>query len=167
MLLGAASLSTKTVVKNIDLMLKQLGESFFAFNMQFDPDEEIVGDLEVKASGTSSLIQKDVRSQRILQLLQLAMNPALTPFANMEQLWRESVIALDLDGDGLSLDPKQAQIQAQLIGTATAASQAATAAGTNLTPDASQGLNGGGNIAAGAPPAPTSPEFSGNNQEEL
>ena len=68
MLMGAAQLSVKSVVKNIDdYLLQPLGEAFYAFNMQFDFDPEIKGDLEVKARGTESLMKNEVRSQRLLQ----------------------------------------------------------------------------------------------------
>jgi hypothetical protein len=47
MLMSAASGSIKTVIKNIDdYLLAPLGKSFFSFNMQFDFDPEIKGDLE-------------------------------------------------------------------------------------------------------------------------
>ena len=66
MLLGAASLNIKTVVKNLDdFLLKPLGEAYFQWNMQFMEGKlGIEGDLEVKAMGTNSLMQKEVRSQR-------------------------------------------------------------------------------------------------------
>ena len=55
MLMGAAALSIKTVIKNIDdYLLKPLGESLFHWNMQFNADIPIIkGDLEIKARGTS------------------------------------------------------------------------------------------------------------------
>ncbi len=63
MLLGAASLNIKTVIKNLDdFLLKPLGEAYFQWNMQFlDSRLGVEGDLEVKATGTNSLMQKEVR----------------------------------------------------------------------------------------------------------
>ena len=56
MLMGAAAGGIKTVIKNVDdYLLRPLGEGLFRFNMQFDFDPEIKGDLEVKARGTESL----------------------------------------------------------------------------------------------------------------
>ena len=78
MLMGAASGGIKTVVKNVDdYLLRPLGEGFFRFNMQFDFDPEIKGDLEVKARGTESLMANEVRSQRLMQFLQVASSPDL------------------------------------------------------------------------------------------
>ena len=75
MLMGAAALSIKTVIKNIDdYLLKPLGENFFFWNMQFSDDvPEIKGDLAIKARGTSSLMQKEVRSQRLTTFMQTCM----------------------------------------------------------------------------------------------
>ena len=52
MLLSAANLNIKTVVKNLDdFLLKPLGEAYFQWNMQFyEGDLAIEGDLEVKAT---------------------------------------------------------------------------------------------------------------------
>ena len=42
---------------------------------------KIRGDLEVHASGTESLMANEVRSQRLMQFLQVAQNPVLlAPF---------------------------------------------------------------------------------------
>ena len=67
MLLGSAGLSIKTVIKNMDdHLLKPLGESLFQWNMQFNDEQpDIVGDLEIKPKGVSSVMQKEVRSQRL------------------------------------------------------------------------------------------------------
>ena len=47
---------------------------------QFDYDEEIKGDIEVKARGTESLMRNEVRSQRLIQLMQIGSSPTLAPF---------------------------------------------------------------------------------------
>ena len=81
--------SNPAVIKNIDdYLLKPLGEGLFRFNMQFDFDPEIRGDLEVKARGTESLMANEVRSQRLMQFLQTASNPALAPFAKFNFIIR-------------------------------------------------------------------------------
>ena len=72
--MNAASGSIKTVIKNIDdYLLKPLGEGLFRFNMQFDLILKIKGDLEVKARGTESLMANEVRSQRLMQFLQVCI----------------------------------------------------------------------------------------------
>jgi hypothetical protein len=100
MLMSAANGSIRTVVKNVDdYLIGPLGKAFFAFNMQFDYDEEIKGDLEVKASGTESLMANEVRSQRLMQFLQVAQSPVLAPFAKMDYIIREIAKSMDLDNE--------------------------------------------------------------------
>jgi len=105
MLMGAAALSIKTVVKNIDdYLLKPLGDTLFAWNMQFNYDiEPVKGDLEIKARGTSSLMQKEVRSQRLMTFMQTANNPNIAPFVRWHSILREIAKSLDIDPDQLMI----------------------------------------------------------------
>lgn len=118
MLMGAASLSIKTVIKNLDHQLfKPLGEDFFHWNMQFfEGDLDIHGDLEVRATGTNSLMQKEVRSQRLTMFLQTAMNPAAAPFIKIPYIIEELAKSLDLDKDKILNSTEEARAFAQIIG---------------------------------------------------
>ena len=118
MLLSAANLNIKTVVKNLDdFLLKPLGEAYFQWNMQFyEGDLAIEGDLEVKATGTSSLMQKEVRSQRLTMFLQSVQNPAIAPFVKIPELIKELAYTLDLDPEAVINDPNEAEIYAKIIG---------------------------------------------------
>jgi len=116
MLMSAANGSIRNVVKNVDdYLLGPLGKSFFNFNMQFDFDPEIKGDLEVKARGTESLMANEVRSQRLMQFLQVASNPALAPFARMDYIVREIAKSMDLDPDKVGNNMAEAAIQAEIF----------------------------------------------------
>ena len=117
MLMGSASLGIKTVIKNIDdNLLRPLGESMFMWNMQFSEDEDdIMGDLEIKPKGTSSVMQKEVRSQRLTALLQTVTNPMLAPFVKLPTLIKELAIAQDMDPDELVNDMNEAQIFAEML----------------------------------------------------
>ena len=116
MLMSAANGSIRTVVKNVDdYLIRPLGKAFFAFNMQFDFDENIKGDLEVHASGTESLMANEVRSQRLMQFLQVAQNPVLAPFAKMDYIIREIAKSMDLDPDKVTNSIADAAIQAEIL----------------------------------------------------
>ena len=117
MLLSGANLSIKTVMKNIDdFLLKPLGEAFFQWNMQYDESNpDIVGDLEIKPNGVSSVMQKEVRSQRLTTLLQTVANPMLAPFIKIPNLMRELAIAQDIDPDSLVNNINDAQIFAEML----------------------------------------------------
>jgi len=178
MLLGAASLNIKTVVKNIDdFLLRPLGKSYYQWNMQFfEGDLAIEGDLEVNAMGTNSLMQKEVRSQRLTMFLQTAQNPAIAPFVKISKIVSELAYSLDLDPDEILNDPEEAAIMAQIIG---AQNVGQSTGGEAVAPDGQQGAmggpegasqqpqelgatgTGGGNIGTGTVPQAGESEFSG------
>ena len=178
MLLGAASLNIKTVVKNIDdFLLRPLGRSYYQWNMQFfEGDLAIEGDLEVNAMGTNSLMQKEVRSQRLTMFLQTAQNPAIAPFVKISKIVSELAYSLDLDPDEILNDPEEAAIMAQIIG---AQNVGQANGGEAVAPNGQQGAmggpqgasqqpqelgatgTGGGNIGTGTVPQAGESEFSG------
>lgn len=167
MLMNAASGSIKTVIKNIDdYLLAPLGKAFFNFNMQFDFDPEIKGDLEVNARGTESLMANEVRSQRLMQFMQIVSNPTLMPFAKMPYIIREIAKSMDLDPDKVSNNMDEAMRQAALMQPAAPAA-APTEPGAPPVPGAGgpPGVadmtgGGGGNIGVGAAPVPGEQGFS-------
>ncbi len=172
MLMGAAALNVKTVVKNIDdYLLRPLGEAMFAWNMQFNEDSpEIRGDVEIKARGTSSLMQKEVRSQRLMTFLQAASNQNLAPFVRWHTVLSEIAKALDIEPEKLINDPERAAIFAKIMGMAngTTGNQ-----GNNQQSGMDEGRenvgganpqdptgSGGGNIGTGNVPQPGETGFS-------
>jgi len=179
MLLGAASLNIKTVVKNLDdFLLKPLGKAYFQWNMQFFEGElDVRGDLEIKAMGTNSLMQKEVRSQRLTMFLQTAQNPAIAPFVKMSKLISELAYSLDLDPDEILNDPEEAAIAAKIIGmqnnvgqqteeqAQASGEQSGAMGGPDGTPAEPQDLGttgtGGGNIGTGNVPQAGESGFSG------
>jgi hypothetical protein len=176
MLMSAANGSIRTVVKNVDdYLLRPLGKAFFAFNMQFDFDEEIKGDLEVKAAGTESLMANEVRSQRLMQFLQVAQNPTLAPFAKMDYIIREIAKSMDLDPSKVTNSMQDAAIQAEILkgfNQPAPAPQAPEGASPpemgGQAPQSPQGGvqdtsgGGGGQIGTGTAPLPNEQGFSGN-----
>jgi len=164
MLMNAASGSIKTVIKNVDdYLLKPLGEGMFRFNMQFNFDKDIKGDLEVVARGTESLMANEVRSQRLMSFLQVASNPVLAPFAKFNYIIREIAKSMELDPEKVTNNMDEAAVQAELLKNF-----------QGITPDQSGqppvGANpldptgtGGGNIGTGQAPVPGEQGFSGND----
>ena len=165
MLMNAASGGIKTVIKNIDdYLLRPMGEAFFSFNMQFDYDPEAAGDLEVRARGTESLMQNEVRSQRLLQFLQVVNNPTLAPFAKMPYIIREIAKSMDLDPDLVSNNMEEAARQALVLQrmqpAMPPAGPAPEGAGGPPSPMDTSG-GGGGNMGVGQAPTPGMDGFSG------
>jgi hypothetical protein len=167
MLMGAAAQNIKAVVRNIDdYLLSPLGKALFAFNMQFNFDEEFVkGDLDVRARGTESLMRNEIRSQRLLQFMQMSQNPAMAPFVKYDYILREIAASMDLDEDKILNDPREAAIQAKMMAEIQA-----------MMPQPPQGVpapqggasgvqdptgTGAGNTGPGNAPEPGAPGFTG------
>jgi len=168
MLMNAASGSIKTVVKNIDdYLLRPLGEGLFRFNMQFNFDKNIKGDLEVVARGTESLMANEVRSQRLMSFLQTASNPALAPFAKFNYIIREIAKAMDLDPDKVTNNMDEAMVQAELLKGFQGPAQAGGAPQQGQPPAGANPLDptgaGGGTIGTGQAPVPGEQGFTGND----
>ena len=177
MLMGAAALSIKTVIKNIDdYLLRPLGEAYYHWNMQFnDEDLDIRGDIEVKASGTAALMMKEVRSQRLTTLMQVGTNPQVAPFLKWNTLLKELAISLDIAPDEMIANPEEAAMYAAIVGRQNAQGQSAGPAAPGQQPPmggpggAPPGASptdptgsGGGNIGIGSIPGPGTPGFSAN-----
>ena len=164
MLMSAANGSIRTVVKNVDdYLIRPLGKAFFAFNMQFDFDEDIKGDLEVHASGTESLMANEVRSQRLMQFLQVAQNPVLAPFAKMDYIIREIAKSMDLDPDKVTNSMGDAAIQAEILkGFQAPAPQPAGPEGQGVQSVADTTGGGGSQVGIGTAPLPEEQGFTGN-----
>ena len=177
MLMSAANGSIRNVVKNIDdYLLAPLGKAFFNFNMQFDFDQDIKGDLEVKARGTESLMANEVRSQRLMQFLQVVQNPALAPFARMDYIVREIAKSMDLDPDKVGNNMAEAAVQAEILKQFQAQNPPEPAPGAPQ-PESPQKApagaqvqdtqgSGGGTIGTGTAPTPGEQGFSGNTGEQ-
>ena len=165
MLMGAAQGSIKSVVKNIDdYLLRPLGEGLFRFNMQFDFDPEIKGDLEVKARGTESLMANEVRSQRLTQFMQIAAQPSLAPFTKFQYIIREIAKSLELDPDKVTNNMDEAAIQAEIMkGFQQEQPPAPQQAGQ---PPVDPSGAGGATIGTGGVPAPGQQGFTGNEQPQ-
>jgi hypothetical protein len=164
MLMSAAANNIKAVVKNIDdYMLGPMGRSLFAFNMQFNFSEDLLGDLEVISKGTESLMRNEIRSQRLLQFMQMAANPTMAPFVRFDYILRELATSMDLDEDKILNDPREAAIQAKFMAELQAAQpQAEQAAMMGAAPSPADPTGtGGGNIAPGSAPEPGAEGFTG------
>jgi len=180
MLLGGASLSLKTVIKNIDdYLLKPIGECYFQWNMQFNKNTpDIEGDLEIKPSGSVGVMQKEIRSQRLTALLQTVANPMLAPFIKLPNLMKELAIAQDIDPDKMVNDISEAQIYAQMLqglqnaqqppsqNNSPTGQQPPNVGSAGNVPNGTQGASGAGNdgssIGVGATPTAGEAGFTGN-----
>ena len=98
MLMGQANLSIKTVMKNIDnYWIEPIVESFYAWFMEMDEDNSIKIPLKVKATGTDSLMTKEIRLENIMKFMQVSGNPQDAIFQDRPKMMREIARLLEVD----------------------------------------------------------------------
>lgn len=170
MLMGAAAQTIKSIVRNIDdYLLAPLGRDMFAFNMQFDFDKEYTqGDLSIVPRGTESLMRNEIRSQRLLQFFQIAAaNPMTAPFVKIDYVLREIAASMDLDEEKVLNDPREAAVQAAIMGQIGGQGGPGGQGGAVGSPEAGAmdpTGTGGGVIAPGNSPTPGADGFTGGGE---
>lgn len=65
--MATITISIKDVVKNFDTFTEHIIRDMYAWNMDFNPRQDIKGDFKCKARGVSSLVMKEVRMQALAQ----------------------------------------------------------------------------------------------------
>jgi hypothetical protein len=121
----------------------------------------------------------EVRSQRLMQFMQVVSNPALAPFARMDYIVREIAKSMDLDPDKVGNNMAQAAVQAEILkqfqaqnpqaapqqqGVPSPQGQQQAPAGAQVQD--TQG-SGGGTIGTGTAPTPGEQGFSGNTGPQV
>jgi hypothetical protein len=131
--------------------------------MQFNFDKSIRGDLDVVAKGTESLMRNEVRSQRLLQFMQMTAQPTMAPFVKYDYILRELAASMELDEDKVLNDPREAAIQADMMAAVQAMMPQEPAPPGQPPQEGGQDPtgNGGGNIAPGNAPQPGAEGFTG------
>lgn len=97
MLMGAASIVLKDIISAFDEgITKPFITALYRWNMQFNKDDRIKGDYDVVATGTSSLVAKEVRAQQLDNFAASTSNQLDSPYIKREVLLRQRSEAHDL-----------------------------------------------------------------------
>ena len=105
----------------------------------------------------------EVRSQRLMQFLQVAASPTLAPFAKFPYIVREIAKSMDLDPDKVTNSFEEAALQQKLMQqNAPPAPPQPPAGGPPGVQDPTGA--GGGNIGIGQTPIPGEQGCTGNDQ---
>jgi hypothetical protein len=104
MLMTNAGKSIKQVIANIDAtVIKPAIDRLYFYNMRYGTDADLKGDINVRAKGAASLVQKEQAQVRQNQFLQIALqSPVVQQVVGMEgiaELLRQSAKTLDLNPD--------------------------------------------------------------------
>lgn len=121
-LMSNANIVLKSVIKNIDdYLTKPLVRSLYDWNMTWNSNSDIKSDMRIIARGSTTMVQKEVQSQRLLQFLSLLNNPEDQQMVKRDKLLRDVAKSLDIDPDDVlksqkELMDEQQQLQQAIAG---------------------------------------------------
>lgn len=105
MLMGAANINLKDLVKDFDdCITKPFITALYHWNMKFNKREDIKGDFDIIARGSSALIAKEIQAQRMTQAVALTDNPRFQGRVKDDDLLSEIFKSMDLDTEILRTD---------------------------------------------------------------
>jgi hypothetical protein len=100
MLMGAAQIVIKSVVKNVDdFLIKPLIRSYYNFNMEWSDDDDIKGDMKIHALGSSILIAREVQNRNMIEFLALTDNETDAGLIKRPQILRTVARNMGFDED--------------------------------------------------------------------
>lgn len=113
-LMGNANVSLKSTLKNVDdFLIIPLVQALYHWNMEWSDNDKAKGDLQIVARGSTSLIQREVRSQRLLQFLSLISNPMDIAIVKRKELLTEIAKSMDINPDEVLKTDKELELEAQ------------------------------------------------------
>lgn len=125
MLFNSANVVFRRVVKSFDDDLtKPTLTRAFDWNMQFNPDESIKGDMQVQALGTSVLLVKEMQSQNLLAVMtNWTVHPAISPFLKVREGLTRTLETMMIPPNDILFTEEEAQRNAEKAAEAAAAAQ--------------------------------------------
>ena len=127
MLMGAAGKGIRQVVMHIDAdVVKPIVERQFIYNMRYDDDESIKGDVEVVAKGSINLAVKETVNLRRIEFLNATANPIDAQIMGMEGravILREIAKGLQMPVEDVVPSREKAAYQSGIQARAMAAAQ--------------------------------------------
>lgn len=130
MAMNAANITLRRAVKYFDDDITMpIVTRFYDWNMQFNKKPEIKGDFEVKATGSSVLLVKELQSQGLLALMQYVGHPVFGPMLREDELLRLTAKSMHVNPQSVVKD------SATIAKERAEAQQAAEQAGPQVSPD--------------------------------
>lgn len=109
MLFNSANVVFRRVVKNWDddLTTPSIRRAF-DWNMQFNPNDEIKGDMQVEARGTSVLLVREIQSQQLMMIAQgWTTHPVMGPAIKVYDIMRMTLQALNINPNSVLCSPDE------------------------------------------------------------
>jgi len=115
MLMNNTNTVLRRLVKQYDDYVTRLHvHRYYDFNMLYSDKEDIKGDFQVLARGSSALLIRDIQHQALNGLMQVATNPVFAPMINPKKLFEKALRAQHLDpNDIMRTDQEIQQMEQQ------------------------------------------------------
>lgn len=108
MLMNSANVVQRRLVKQFDdFLTKPHVKRYYDFNMAYSDDEEIKGDFQIDARGSSALLVRDIQNQAYMQMLAAAANPIYSPMIDAKKLFEKALQAQHIDPRDVLLSDEQ------------------------------------------------------------
>lgn len=105
---SSMNLTQNDIVRNFDAANETFLKALYKWNMEYSKDEDIKGDMEIKAIGSSSLVTKEARTQA-MEFFNQGLSDRDQPYVKRLEMLQERVKMLDLDGDKVLHTEEEAQ----------------------------------------------------------
>lgn len=116
MLMENSNKNIKSMIINIDIeVIQPLIQRTFEYNMLYNPDPSIKGDIQIKARGASAALQRETIRMRRLEFTAQTNNPTDMQIIDLEgraELLRENARGMDMNVD--EIVPTKQQMEAKL-----------------------------------------------------
>ena len=102
MLMGAANIAIKSVIKNVDdYGIEPFITSMYDWNMRWNDRLDIKGDMRVLAQGSTSLIAKEEQAQKMINIMSMTQSEVYAPLVDHRAILTEVAKAMELPADKL------------------------------------------------------------------
>ena len=100
MLMNSASMPVKDCVNEFDTgVTEPFIRAMYRWNMRFSSHEEVKGDYEVVATGSTALVAQELMGQRLLQTMQVLTAPGMANMTDFETLYSHVLRTMNLPAD--------------------------------------------------------------------
>ncbi len=98
LLMNSSNVVLRRLVKQFDdYIIKPHIRRYYDYNMAYSDDDEIKGDFQVDARGSSALLVRDIQNQAYMNLLAAGANPVYTPLIDPKKLFEKGLKAQHID----------------------------------------------------------------------
>ena len=114
MLMNNSNVVLRRLVKQFDdYVTKPHIRRYYDYNMMYSEREDIKGDFNIDARGTSALLIRDIQNQAFLNLLAAGGNPVYGPMINQKKLFEKALQAQHVDPAEIMKTDEQIQAEQQ------------------------------------------------------